>query len=99
MEGVKARAVIEDPIAPRVFAVSRDGSALELLRPADVLEWEAHIGRAGLLSHKTLQQVGARVRARVVYPIRLPHVELTGLMACLPCLGRGTGRATMSPAT
>jgi len=35
----KAEAVVVDPIPPRLFVMSRDGSASELLRPADVSDF------------------------------------------------------------
>jgi hypothetical protein len=35
----KAEAVVNDPMPPRLFVMNRDGSALEMLRPADTNEF------------------------------------------------------------
>ena len=34
--GIRAEAVVNSPVAPRCFAIARDGSAIELLRDSDV---------------------------------------------------------------
>lgn len=46
--GGKAEAVVVDPMPPRLFVMARDGSASELLRPADVAGWARRVSQLGL---------------------------------------------------
>jgi len=48
----KAEAVVNDPMPPRLFVMSRDGSALELLRPTDMKDF-ARRAELGAVTVKT----------------------------------------------